>query len=217
VDCSASGKTCDSTTGACKGGGPTTCSPSNCSSGCCKNNKCESGYSSSACGKGGATCKTCKAWETCLSNGCTLSALSKFQITAVSATINKTKTWDWLAVGSYRNPDPFIGFKMGSSGCSGYYINCSKTMANTYTPTWNHNLGSFSGTYLKYPCLTIRDEDSTTSGISCPTGYDIMGQCSLTITNADIAAGQKTITNCSNPSDGKTYVTSVTIGIKHLP
>ena len=215
VDCSASGQACDSSTGTCKSN-PTTCSPSNCS-GCCNGTKCETGYSVSACGKGGAACKTCKAWDTCLSSGCTLSAFSKFQITAISATIKQTKTWDWLAVGSYRNPDPFIGFKLGSSGCSGYYTTCSKTMANTYTPYWNHSLGTFSGTYLKYPCLTIRDEDSTTSGVACPTGYDIIGQCTLYITDADIAAGKKTLTSCSNPSDGLNYVSSVTIGIKHLP
>ena len=215
VDCSSSGKTCDSSTGACKSN-PTTCGPSNCT-GCCNGTKCELGYSKTACGKSGLACTTCKAWEACLSGGCTMSAFSKFQITAVSATINQTKTWDWLAVGSYRNPDPFLGIKSGSTGCSGYFINCSKTVANSYTPTWNHNLGTFSGTYAKYPCITIRDEDSTTSGISCPTGYDIIGQCSLTITNADIAAGKKTVTSCPNPSDGKNYVTSFTIGIKHLP
>ena len=215
VDCSASGKTCDSSTGACKGGS-TTCDSSNCT-GCCDGNKCEQGYNSSACGKNGATCSQCKAWETCLSKACTPSAFSNFELTAVSATIAQTKTWDPIALFSYRNPDPFIGLKLGSSGCSGYYVTCSKTIKDTYTPSWNQSLGKFSGTYIKYPCLTIRDEDSTTSGVSCPTGYDIIGECLLTITNADIAAGTKTITSCANPKDGKNYITKLTIGIKHLP
>ncbi len=215
VDCTASGRVCDSSTGNCKTSGPTTCTPSNCT-GCCNGTKCELGFSKTACGKGGQACKQCKAWEACLS-GCTMSAFSKFSVTAISASINQTKTWDWLAVGSYRNPDPFLGFKSGSVGCGGYFLNCSKTINNTYTPYWNHNLGSFSGTYLNNGCLTVRDEDSTTSGITCPTGYDIIGQCAVTITNADIAAGKKTLTSCPNPSDGKSYVTSVTIGIKHLP
>ena len=216
VDCAPSGKICDTSTGNCKTSGPTSCGPSNCT-GCCDGTKCETGYATTACGKGGQACVQCKAWETCLSNGCTMSAFSKFSVTAISATINQTKTWDWLAVGSYRNPDPFLGFKSGSTGCGGYFLNCSKTINNTYTPYWNHSLGSFSGTYIKNGCLTVRDEDSTTSGISCPTGYDIIGQCAVNISNADIAAGKKTLTSCANPSDGKNYVTSVTIGIKHLP
>lgn len=217
ADCKAAGKTCDSATSACSSG-PTTCDATSCPLGCCQGGGCKMGTTESACGQGGAPCASCMAWEICGNGTCKLSTMSKWQVTLVSATVNKAKTWDSWAIGSYRNPDLYAGLSLASPSCSSSGVfKCTPTKANTHSASWNHSLGTMLGLLLKSPCLMVADEDSTTSGAPCPTGFEAIGVCAPTITPADLVQGGVKIYSCPNPKDGKNYVTSLELSFKHVP
>lgn len=181
------GETCSS--GKCTGS--STCGSGTCS-GCCQSGLCVSGTSTNACGTGGQTCTSCKTYQKCESGVCKIDQSSKWGITVVSATINQTKTdWDWFA---YMEPDVFVELVIGTQK------KASTTKDNTYTPTWNEELITATASEILTSGLkaTVYDYDSITSN-------EVMGLCSISVTESALTSGSFYVTSCPD-ANGKKYV-----------
>ena len=134
---------------------------------------------------------------------------SKWKVTAVSATIDQTKAWD----GSGGAPDPYFGIDWG--GCTGWNLDkCGPWDKDTYTPVWNAEMGTVTAGTLKGSwCAFVFDGDSFKA---CLLPYQTMAQCTVVVTDADLAQGGKTVGTCPCP-DGNNYVTDLKLEFTYVP
>lgn len=106
------------------------CAASNCA-GCCFNNVCQTGTSTSACGKAGATCQACGAVQVCKADQtCGVDPESVWRVQPVSAQItpsNNGSAWD----GDFSPPDVFVAML-----CPGSTVESRTAHVESYTPTW---------------------------------------------------------------------------------
>ncbi|NOK01371.1 MULTISPECIES: hypothetical protein [Myxococcus] len=106
------------------------CDASNCA-GCCFNNVCQTGTSTSACGKAGATCRTCGTAQVCKADQtCGVDPDGVWRVQPVSAqiaTTNNGSAWD----ADSSPPDVFV--EMACPGGSSVFIS---DVVQSYTPAW---------------------------------------------------------------------------------
>jgi len=207
ADCTVGGKTCGATK-SCEA--TPSCGPTTCSTGCCAAGVCETGDTSSQCGTSGAACKACSSPAACTNGACTVPSTSNWKVTAVSATFNTSKQWD----GSGDLPDPYFGVDWG--GCTSWNLNkCGPWQKDTTSPVWNADMGTVPASTLKGSwCAIIMDGDSL---FACFVPYQTMASCQVTVTDADLLAGSKTITNCPCPDDNVNYLTSLKLQFTYVP
>lgn len=182
-----SGEVCQA--GACGVPRPS-CGPHNCS-GCCNGTSCASGSSASSCGLGGGQCASCKKYEICTSGSCGLDLFSKWVVTASSATLDTSKSWD---VGFNTAPDPFVEVTLGSQTKKG----TPKT--DTYFPYWNQYMFTATANAILTMQMKVIVKDQDTSW------DDIVGTCYISMSKSALLSGSRTVSNC----DAKAYVKSLT-------
>ena len=195
--CGTNGEACNVCTGGspCQQGtcvGNLPCS-SFCKQGCCTaSGQCVEFPDQDAkqCGTGGVTCSACSGQLSCAQGGCITDAV--WEVWVVSAVIaakkKDGKDWD-TALFANPLPDPYVGAKLSTSLL---IIDFTKTIDNTITPQWNEKLTNWSQSDLLNKGLevAVRDSDGI-NGIP----YETIDSCTVSLTQADLTAGTKTI-NC---------------------
>jgi Ca2+-dependent lipid-binding protein len=111
-----------------------------------------------------------------------LDPASQWKVTAKRANLEPSKGWDPLINTA---PDAFVKVTLGSQ--TGQTANLS----NTYTPVWNADLFTASAASLVSLKMTAEVYDS-----DWPSGDDLIGSCSISVTASDLLAGAKTVYNC---------------------
>lgn len=226
MNCGSDGELCTSCTGTnvcnsgvcgpasttCPGGDLSACTGGVCVGGsCCKGCwytgsggalKCQSSLDDNNCGLAGASCDTCKSFEDCdaTSGACELSADATWRIKVVKATLLDERPnyyWDDWVTNANLPPDPTVEIEKGPCG-TGAFGYSTPVDNNTYTPTWNYLLPP-AGTLQQYHftvaifsagiCVKVYDADSTSL-------FDLMGECTLTISESDLLSGKYTVTDC---------------------
>jgi hypothetical protein len=171
---------------------------------------CKGGTTSAECGSGGASCAKCQAFESCSTGACHVNPSSNWKVKVVGATISQAKQWD----GTGDLPDAYFGIDWG--GCSVWTLDaCSSWQKDTYTPTWNQEMATTSASTLMSPwCAFVIDGDSLTA---CMLPFQTIGQCNVTVTEADLKAGSKTLSACTCPDDNINYVSNLTLQFTYAP
>jgi len=172
----------------CQGGtciGGQTCDATSCPSGCCDTTgTCQNGTTESACGTGGAACKTCdsSAGEVCTQGSCG-SGSGTYKVILVSAEI--TDSWTvcgWSGLYPEGKCDLYVILKVGNAEGQ------STTKGDSHQPVWNEELltatdSELTGSFY----VQVMDED---------TGPDeTIDECYPKVTATDLAAG-KLVDNC---------------------
>jgi hypothetical protein len=140
---------------------------------------------------------------------------ANFDLKVISATINQAKVWDPSLSGDSEKPDPYFGIDWAS--CSKWSIDspCSSTESNTHYPYWDFKLGTFTASEIKTSwCAFVGDADGLTS---CTPPFNSIGLCAVSVFDADLVKGSKTLTSCPHPDDGNNYVTYLKFTFTHVP
>ncbi len=191
--CAACGPGQSCVNGACK---TTGCSPASCKSGCCQGTTCRTGMTSSACGSGGAACKSCLKYEYCGSQQCKLSSFSSWDLTIVSAKIDKTAKSSWDTWPDNGDPDAYVEVVLSGTTKKTSVVN------NNWTPTWNEKVGSATAYTFMNTGFTMRVKESDL------LLDQTIGECKLTATAGVITSGSGVIYSCTDAS-GKNYIKEV--------
>ncbi len=158
------------------------CGAANCA-GCCFNSTCQTGTTSTACGKAGATCATCPGYQVCsASQACALDPNQNWNFLITAATVAPTNNGAlWDADGS--PPDPYASFPDASFKTS--------IKADTFTPAWSPGEGVFA-TAGTLTTAGVRVQLFDSDLIVDDTITDLR---TIVLTDANFAAGGLTITN----------------------
>jgi len=107
---------------------------------------------------------------------------SKWGITIINAKIDTAKKWDWPLS---TEPDPFVDLTVGS-------VQGKTTVkANTYTPYWNELVLTTTAYAVTKYGMTVKIYDDDL------TGQELMGSCSLSVSESVLVSGWGTTTKCS--------------------
>lgn len=185
---------CDTTDISCSAGN---CVPAEatcldfCTEGCCMGDTCVpfEMQSNATCGQAnGSTpvaCETCTGANNCAQGVCANGPA--WIVTIVSATIADTDldgaAWDFLG----GLPEPEIAGGLGGEAADDFL---TPFESDTLTPTWNYTVGAYGQANLlaKGLNLVFTDVDVVFD--------DPMGDCTFTITQADLDSGSKTQATC---------------------
>ena len=226
ADCAADDKFCDN--GQCSELGPSGCAnewgactdigglDGRCINGqCCSGcytfgdmwTDCTTAPTQDECGVDGDACKTCEWYERCEADGtCKLDPSAEFDFRISEGQISADRVWDSLIV--WTPPDTEVRIVWDTSkGCleteADTYDICTGEDDDTFMPQWQYSAGLFTASALMTPfCLYVIDQDFD----FCSTNTDLIGKCTVTLSESDLVSGTKLITNCPAPDDGKNYV-----------
>jgi len=122
----------------------------------------------------------------CMNGACA----DNWKLGVVSCVGANKPSGDWDPIGTTgKLPDPMVYVNVKVSNVNGE----TKFIDDTLTPTFNQDILTDSVTNLTNPAgilAEIRDDDGL-------LGFEVMGQCTATLTLADLQAGTKTITTCT--------------------
>ncbi|MCK5799595.1 MAG: hypothetical protein KAI47_20535, partial [Deltaproteobacteria bacterium] len=135
-------------------------------------------------------CSACSKDLSCAQGACIADAV--WEVSAISAVIEPTDAngndWDTVMF-TTALPDPFLGAKLSGS----FLFHFTKTIDNTLTPNWKEALATYAQSELlnKGLSLSIRDSDGVLM-----TPWETIGKCTVTLTQAELTGGKKTIAKC---------------------
>ncbi len=170
-----------------------------CKQGCCTASGQCLAYSkqdATTCGTGAVTCSACSKDLSCAQGACIADAV--WEVSAISAVIAAKdadgKDWD-TTLFTDPLPDPYLQIRLTTVI---FPFHLTKTINNTLTPNWNEALASYAQSELLNKGLevTVFDSDGVLG-----TPFETIGKCTVTLTQADLTAGKKTIAKCELASD----------------
>jgi hypothetical protein len=178
---------------------------------------CATTLTDARCGKDGGACEACEAFESCKTGigSCIVDPEAKFILRLDRGFLEDTgKKWD-TSLGTTPEPDPYAGLDWGVPNCASSSLDtCSGKVNNTFSPVWSYDFGTYKASKLQSPfCFYLFDADAFTA---CFIPYEVMGKCEINVSQADLRAGEITITDCPSPGDSVDYVKSIRLEIIHV-